>query len=53
MERFISQGDTQRHLELLKVENEKTLERLKEEREKLQADFQEMKYSGEAKLSRY
>ncbi|MGH0152943.1 UNVERIFIED_CONTAM: hypothetical protein FKN15_022966 [Acipenser sinensis] len=51
VERFISQGDTQRHLELLKVENEKTLERLKEEREKLQADFQEMKYSGEAKLS--
>ncbi|KAK1153927.1 coiled-coil domain-containing protein 151-like isoform X1 [Acipenser oxyrinchus oxyrinchus] len=51
VERFISQGDTQRHLELLKVENEKTLERLKEEREKLRADFQEMKYSGEAKLS--
>ncbi|XP_058864127.1 outer dynein arm-docking complex subunit 3-like isoform X1 [Acipenser ruthenus] len=51
VERFISQGDTQRHLELLKVENEKTLEQLKEEREKLRADFQEMKYSGEAKLS--
>ncbi|XP_041099409.1 coiled-coil domain-containing protein 151 isoform X1 [Polyodon spathula] len=51
VERFVSQGDTQRHLELLKAENEKTLERLKEEREKLRADFQEMKYSGEAKLS--
>ncbi|XP_006631696.2 coiled-coil domain-containing protein 151 [Lepisosteus oculatus] len=51
VDRFISQGDTQRHLEQLKSENEKTLLRLKEERERLQAEFQEMKYSGEAKLS--
>uniref|UniRef100_A0A8C4TGE1 Outer dynein arm docking complex subunit 3 n=1 Tax=Erpetoichthys calabaricus TaxID=27687 RepID=A0A8C4TGE1_ERPCA len=52
VQRFISQGDTQKHLELIKSENEKTLVRLKEERERLQAEFQEMKYSGEAKLSR-
>ncbi|XP_039628641.1 coiled-coil domain-containing protein 151 isoform X2 [Polypterus senegalus] len=52
VQRFISQGDTQKHLELIKSENEKTLVRLKEEQERLQAEFQEMKYSGEAKLSR-
>ncbi|XP_035683994.1 coiled-coil domain-containing protein 151-like isoform X2 [Branchiostoma floridae] len=49
--RFMSQGDTQRHLEELKRENEKQLSRLKEEKEHLQAEFEDMKYSGEAKLS--
>ena len=52
VERFTSQGDTQKHLENLKEENERTLQRLKEERERLQEHFQTMKYSGEAKLSR-
>ncbi|XP_064180131.1 coiled-coil domain-containing protein 151 [Anguilla rostrata] len=51
VERFISQGDTQKHLEKLKEENERTLVQLKEERDQLQAQFQELKYSGEAKLS--
>ncbi|KAJ8363432.1 hypothetical protein SKAU_G00122630 [Synaphobranchus kaupii] len=51
VERFISQGDTQKHLEQLKEENERTLAQLKEERDQLQAQFQELKYSGEAKLS--
>ncbi|KAJ8283742.1 hypothetical protein COCON_G00025920 [Conger conger] len=51
VERFISQGDTQKHLEQLKEENERMLEQLKEERDQLQAQFQELKYSGEAKLS--
>merc|ERR1712141_855751 len=32
-------------------DNEKMLARLKEEKEKLQAEFEEMKYSGEAKMS--
>ncbi|XP_053319182.1 outer dynein arm-docking complex subunit 3 [Spea bombifrons] len=49
--RFIAQGETHRHLEELKAENEKNLVRLKEEKERLQEAFQELKYSGEAKLS--
>ncbi|XP_040202460.1 outer dynein arm-docking complex subunit 3 isoform X2 [Rana temporaria] len=49
--RFVAQGETYRHLEELKSENEKTLVRLKEEKERLQDIFQELKYSGEAKLS--
>ena len=52
VQRFLSQGDTQKHLQSLKVTNEKTLVRLKEEKEKLQREFEEMKYSGEAKMSR-
>ena len=52
VQRFLSQGDTQKHLESLKIANEKTLVRLKEEKEKLQREFEEMKYSGEAKMSR-
>ncbi|XP_066564112.1 outer dynein arm-docking complex subunit 3 isoform X2 [Amia ocellicauda] len=51
VQRFVSQGDTRKHLEQLKEENEKTLLRLREEKERLEAEFQEMKYSGEAKLS--
>ncbi|KAL2087077.1 hypothetical protein ACEWY4_018136 [Coilia grayii] len=51
VERFISQGDTQRHLEELKEENESTLLQLKQERDQLQKHFQDIKYSGEAKLS--
>ena len=52
MERFKSQGETQKHLEELKKENIKQLHRLKEEKGKLQQEYEEMKYSGEAKLSR-
>lgn len=51
VQRFLSQGDTQRHLEQLKTNNEKMLVRLKEEKEKLRMEYEEMKYSGEAKLS--
>ncbi|XP_075433648.1 LOW QUALITY PROTEIN: outer dynein arm-docking complex subunit 3 [Ascaphus truei] len=50
--RFIAQGDTHRHLEQLKSENERTLVRLKEEKEALQEAFQGMKYSGDTRLSR-
>ena len=50
--RFETQGDTQEHLEDLKKDNEKTIFRLREEKDKLKSEFEEMKYSGEAKLSR-
>ena len=53
MIRFENQGDTTEHLEDLKKENEKQIGRLREDKEKLQQEFEEMKYSGEAKLSRY
>ncbi|KAK3732532.1 hypothetical protein RRG08_030732 [Elysia crispata] len=49
--RFENQGDTTRHLEDLKRDNEKQIIRLREDKEKLQQEFEEMKYSGEAKLS--
>jgi len=51
VQRFLSQGETQKHLDQLKLSNEKTVLRLKEEKEKLQKEFEEMKYSGEAKMS--
>ncbi|KAM4747454.1 outer dynein arm-docking complex subunit 3 [Rhinophrynus dorsalis] len=49
--RFIAQGETHKHLEELKSENDRTLVRLKEEKERLQEAFRNLKYSGEAKLS--
>jgi len=52
VERYIAQRETQTHLESLKVENEEVLVQLKVEKEALQRGFQDMKYSGEAKLSR-
>jgi len=51
VERFQNQGDTTKHLEELQSDAEKQIGQLKERREKLQTDFEEMKYSGEAKLS--
>ena len=51
VQRFSSQGETQQHLEALKQTNEKSLIRLKEDKLKLQKEFEEMKYSGEAKMS--
>ena len=53
VDRFLNQGDTKRHLEHLREENTRQLARLKEEKEKLQAQFEDMKYSGEAKTSAY
>ena len=52
MERFTSQKDRHQHLEKLMGENEKELEQLKEQKELLSQQLQDMKYSGEAKLSR-
>ncbi|KAM8879152.1 coiled-coil domain-containing protein 151 isoform 2-T2 [Spinachia spinachia] len=51
VERFISQKETHQHLEKLKGENEKVLQQLKEQKELLDQQYQDMKYSGEAELS--
>ncbi|XP_074552835.1 coiled-coil domain-containing protein 151 [Halichoeres trimaculatus] len=51
VERFISQKETHQHLEKLKEENATVLQQLKEQKELLNQQFQDMKYSGEAKLS--
>lgn len=51
MERFTSQKGTHQHLEKLKEENEEVLQQLREQKELLNQQFQDMKYSGEAKLS--
>ncbi|KAL5012564.1 hypothetical protein ScPMuIL_011115 [Solemya velum] len=50
--RFEVQSDTTLRLEELKKDNDKQITRLREDKEKLQQDFEEMKYSGEATLSR-
>lgn len=50
--RFENQGETQRHLAELKTENEREINRLTDERDRLQSDFIDKKYSGETKLSR-
>lgn len=49
--RFENQGETQRHLEQLKEDNEEEIKKLADQKTKLQVDYEQMKYSGEAKLS--
>uniref|UniRef100_A0A8W8LI25 ODAD1 central coiled coil region domain-containing protein n=1 Tax=Magallana gigas TaxID=29159 RepID=A0A8W8LI25_MAGGI len=49
--RFEGQDETTKHLEALQKDNEKQITRLKEDKEKLQMEFEEMKYTGDAKLS--
>ncbi|XP_005465582.1 coiled-coil domain-containing protein 151 isoform X2 [Oreochromis niloticus] len=49
-EHFTSQKETRRHLERRQEENEEVLLQLKEQKELLEQQFEEMKYSGEAKL---
>lgn len=51
MQCFISQKETHQHLVKLKEENENVLQQLKEQMELLGKEFQDIKYSGEAKLS--
>ncbi|MCI4382223.1 hypothetical protein PGIGA_G00012460 [Pangasianodon gigas] len=51
VDRFLSQRDTHTHLEQMKVQNELELQRLKEERDTVQTQYQDMKYSGETKLT--
>lgn len=50
--RFVAQGDTFTQLEALKSENEQTLARLKEEKQRLQKELEDLKYSGEAMMVR-
>lgn len=49
--RFENQGETQRHLEQLKEDNEENIQKLADQKTKIQVDYEQMKYSGEAKLS--
>lgn len=51
VDRFLNQGNTKKHLEHLKEEDTHQFARLKEDKEKMQAQFEDMKYSGEAKMS--
>ncbi|XP_071458530.1 outer dynein arm-docking complex subunit 3 isoform X2 [Marmota flaviventris] len=48
--RFVAQGDTFAQLEALKSENQQTLMRLKEEKQRLQKELEDLKYSGEAMM---
>nr|XP_051695969.1 outer dynein arm-docking complex subunit 3 [Oryctolagus cuniculus] len=48
--RFLAQSDTFAQLEALKSENEQTLGTLREEKQRLQREFENLKYSGEATL---
>ncbi|XP_024412632.1 outer dynein arm-docking complex subunit 3 isoform X2 [Desmodus rotundus] len=48
--RFLAQGDTFMQLETLKSENKQVLLRLKQEKQQLQQELEDLKYSGEARL---
>lgn len=50
--RFLAQGETFTQLETLKIENEQMLLRLKQEKQRLQKELEDLKYSGEAMLMR-
>uniref|UniRef100_A0A3P9MTX4 Coiled-coil domain containing 151 n=1 Tax=Poecilia reticulata TaxID=8081 RepID=A0A3P9MTX4_POERE len=52
LEHFTSEKENCESLENLKKQNEEALEKLKEEKELLRQQFDKMKYSGEAKLSK-
>ncbi|CAF1171511.1 unnamed protein product [Didymodactylos carnosus] len=51
VERFSSQDETTAHLEKMKQEAEQHTAKLREEKSRLSKEFEEMKYSGEAKTS--
>ncbi|KAK7929562.1 hypothetical protein WMY93_005957 [Mugilogobius chulae] len=51
-ERFATQKGIHEHLEKLTEENKNTLAELKEQKEQLSQQFEDKKYSGEAKISR-
>ena len=52
MRQFLAQGDTFTQLETLKSENEQTLMTLKQEKQRLQRELEDLKYSGETVLVR-
>ncbi|XP_046706371.1 outer dynein arm-docking complex subunit 3-like [Silurus meridionalis] len=49
--RFLSQCDTHTHLEQMKLQNECELQSLKEERDTIHTQYQDMKFLGETKLN--
>ncbi|KAK3513074.1 hypothetical protein QTP70_000986 [Hemibagrus guttatus] len=51
VDRFVSQRDAHTHLEKMKVQNECELQRLKEERDAVYTQYQDLKYSGDTKLT--
>ncbi|XP_048377909.1 coiled-coil domain-containing protein 151 isoform X2 [Stegostoma tigrinum] len=51
VKRFVMQEETLKHLQELELENEKQMVRLREEKEVLHAEYDQLKYSGETKLS--
>ncbi|XP_059950054.1 outer dynein arm-docking complex subunit 3 isoform X2 [Mesoplodon densirostris] len=50
VQRFLAQGDTSTQLETLKSQNEQTLMRLKQEKQRLQRELEDLKNSGETTL---
>lgn len=52
LERFTIQKETHQHLLKLKEDNEKMLQQLREQKELLNKELQDVKYSGEAQVSR-
>ncbi|CAH8482751.1 unnamed protein product [Heterobilharzia americana] len=50
VKRFQSQGETLKHLNELKNKAEKQCQELRKQRDKLQQEFEELKYSGETEL---
>ncbi|XP_061844214.1 coiled-coil domain-containing protein 151 isoform X2 [Nerophis lumbriciformis] len=51
MDRYIAQQKTHQHLQDLKAENEYVILQLKERKEDLKQQFEDIKYSGETQLS--
>lgn len=49
--KFQAQGETHKHLTQLQEENEAKIAQLKQKREQVLAEYEELKFSGEAKLS--
>lgn len=53
MERFTVQKETHQHLLKLKEDNQKMLQQLREQKELLSKELLDVKYSGEAQVSRW
>lgn len=52
LDRFTAQKETHQHLLLLKETNKKMLQQLREQKELLNKELEDVKYSGEAQVSR-
>ena len=52
VERFSGQKEAQEHLEMLKMENEKVLQQLREQKQHLEEEFEDLKSSREAEFLR-